>query len=110
MSYHQSIYNLLRGYGLSEAGALGMLPGSYTNGGNTTIDQYGIEMEITNGSASNTYCTIRTNNKIDLTGITKLIINQGGHSYIGSLAITWRYMLEIIFPAIQRQLMLVMQR
>lgn len=25
MSYHQTIYNLLRGYGLSEAGALGML-------------------------------------------------------------------------------------
>ena len=25
MSYHQTIYNLLRGYGLSEAGAIGVI-------------------------------------------------------------------------------------
>ena len=65
-----------------EKDTVGMLPGSYTNGGTATINQYGIEMEIPYGSASNTYCTIRTSSKIDLTGITKLIINQGGYSYI----------------------------
>lgn len=60
----------------------GMLPGSYTNGGNVTINEYGIDLEIPYGSASNTYCTVRSNSKIDLTGITKLLIDQGSWSYV----------------------------
>lgn len=59
----------------------GMLPGTYTNGGTSTIGSYYIEMQ-TPATNPGTCSVIRTNSKIDITGITKLTVYVGSGSLI----------------------------
>lgn len=59
---------------------VGMLPSGATVGGTATFGEYGIEINVPYTTPS-TYCVIRTNNKIDLTGTKKLIVYGGSWSY-----------------------------